>query len=207
MSGIGEFDTRPCELPPDFFLEERIVLATYASGPNASVPDFLPGYDRTTVIYATVGMAPEGPGSQCVWSVVVVQERRRMIQTYREQDDMTYEQLYSEGSIKPLRLTFRIRVRIIVWIRKSLFPLAIGRPRPAVAESERAMLQRNVFLLRGRRVGTPTLIWRLLSSVLRPRFRASSIRGLFASVSRWVLDELGRTCGFGRAYVVYGEWP
>jgi hypothetical protein len=33
---------------------------------NANLLDFLNGYDRTVGIYATVGIAPETPGSQNV---------------------------------------------------------------------------------------------------------------------------------------------
>jgi hypothetical protein len=44
-------------------LNQQISKAEQAVTPwNANIPDFLKGYDRTSVIYATVGMAPEGPG-------------------------------------------------------------------------------------------------------------------------------------------------
>jgi hypothetical protein len=44
---------------------------------NVSIPGFLLNYDRTFRIYTTIGMFPEGPGSQRVWAVVFIQEGRK----------------------------------------------------------------------------------------------------------------------------------
>jgi hypothetical protein len=41
---------------------------------NANIPDFVKGYDRMSVIYATIGTSPEVPGSQRVLSVVFIQD-------------------------------------------------------------------------------------------------------------------------------------
>jgi hypothetical protein len=89
---------------------------------NASILNFLLGYDRTVPIYATVGMARESLDSQRVWSVVFVQEGRKMIQTCREADNITYDQLYSEGKIRQIAgPTSQIEDPIVWRIQGSLY--------------------------------------------------------------------------------------
>jgi hypothetical protein len=41
---------------------------------NVNIPGFLKEFDRDARAYATLGMAPESPGSDRVWAVVYVQE-------------------------------------------------------------------------------------------------------------------------------------
>jgi hypothetical protein len=72
---------------------------------NANSPDFWKVYDGMSVINATVRIALERPGFQRFWSVVFAQEGRKMIQTYREPDNATYDQALLQGANREVRWT------------------------------------------------------------------------------------------------------